>query len=160
MAARSMHEVSSPPGSVLWLWKAHNEANKRLSGDETEDPEHTKIQFPSRNTCPSCRKKDDSWNIDEVMNHLKQMYGKQNISYVSVEKEDIPSDVESVFVEQFVLNEGEKKQFGWNFNIFDISLCVVLYAFSATILVLVCIKFVMRRRYRKKLYIHDILGKV
>jgi thiol oxidase len=142
------------------LWKAHNEANKRLSGDETEDPEHVKIQFPSRNTCPSCRNKDDSWNIDEVMNHLKQMYGKQNISYVGVENENIPSDVESVFVEQFVLNGGEKKRFGWNFNIFDISLCVILYAFSATILILVCIKFVMRRGYRKKLYVRDILGKV
>lgn len=160
MAARSMHEVSSPQDSVLWLWKAHNEANKRLSGDETEDPEHVKIQFPSRNTCPSCRNKDDSWNIDEVMNHLKQMYGKQNISYVGVENENIPSDVESVFVEQFVLNGGEKKRFGWNFNIFDISLCVILYAFSATILILVCIKFVMRRGYRKKLYVRDILGKV
>lgn len=160
MAARSMHEVSSPRESVLWLWRAHNEANKRLSGDPTEDPEHVKIQFPSHNTCPLCRNKDDSWNVDEVMNHLNQMYGKQNISYLGIKKENIPSDIESVFAEQLLLNEVEKKQFGWNFNIFDISLCVVLYAFSATILILICIKFVMRRGYRKKLYIHDILGKV
>jgi hypothetical protein len=88
------------------------------------------------------------------------MYGKQNISYLGIRKENIPSNVESVFAEQIVLNDGEKKQFGWNFNIFDISLCVVLYAFSATILILICIKFVMRRGYRKKLYIHDLLGKV
>jgi thiol oxidase len=160
VAARSMHEVSSPQDNVLWLWKAHNEANKRLSGDETEDPDHVKIQFPSRNTCPSCRRGDDSWNTDEVMNHLIQVYSKQNISYVGTAKENIPSNAESVFVEEFVLNEGEKKRYGWNFNIFDISLCVVLYAFSATILVLVCVKFVMRRGYRKKSYIHDILGKV
>lgn len=160
MAARSMHEVFSPQDSVLWLWRAHNEANKRLSGDPTEDPYHVKIQFPSHDTCPTCRNKDDSWNVDEVMNHLKQMYGKQNISYMGIKKENIPSDVESVVVEQFVVNEVEKKRLGWNFNIFDISLCVVLYAFSATILILICIKFVMRRGYRKKMYIHDILGKV
>jgi len=159
MAARSMHEVSSPEDSILWLWKAHNEANKRLSGDPTEDPEHVKIQFPSRNTCPLCRNKDDSWNVNEVMNYLKQMYSKQNISYMGIRREDIP-DTESVSVEQFTLNEGERKRFGWNFNVFDISLCVVLYAVSATILMLVCVKFVMRRGYRKKLYIHDILGKV
>ena len=160
MAVKSMHEVSSPQDSVLWLWRAHNEANKRLSGDPTEDPYHVKIQFPSHETCPTCRNKDDSWNVDEVMNHLKQMYGKQNISYMGIKKENIPSDVESVLVEQFVVNEVEKKQLGWNFNIFDISLCVLLYAFSAMILILTCIKFAMRRGYRKKTYIHDILGKV
>lgn len=160
MASRSMHEVSSPRESVLWLWRAHNEANKRLSGDLTEDPEHVKIQFPSHNTCPLCRNKDGSWNVDEVMNHLNQVYGEQNINYLGIKKENIPSNVQSVFAEQIVLNEGEKKQFGWNFNIFDISLCVALYAFSVTILIVICIKFVMRRGYRKKLYVHDILGKV
>jgi len=160
MAVKSMHEVSSPQDSVLWLWGAHNQANKRLSGDPTEDPYHVKIQFPSRETCPTCRNKDDSWNVNEVMNHLKQMYGKQNISYMGIKKEYIPSAVESVFVEQFVVNDAEKKRLGWNFNIFDISLCVLLYAFSAVILILICIKFAMKRGYRKKMYIHDILGKV
>jgi len=155
-----MHEVSSPQDSVLWLWRAHNQANKRLSGDPTEDPYHVKIQFPSHETCPTCRNKDDSWNVDEVMNHLKQMYGKQNISYMGIKKENIPSAVESVLVEQFVVNDAEKKRLGWNFNIFDLSLCVLLYAFSAVILILICIKFAMKRGYRKKMYIHDILGKV
>ncbi|XP_069694171.1 sulfhydryl oxidase 2-like isoform X2 [Periplaneta americana] len=166
MAARSMHsEVNSPKESILWLWKAHNEANKRLSGDVSEDPEHIKIQFPSRTNCPTCRNNDDFWNIDEVLHHLKQMYGKSNISYIGISSDKRPqeytlSNEESRFAEQFIANDGERKRLGWNFNFFDISLCVVLYAFSATILVLVCIKFVMRRRYRKKLYIHDILGKV
>lgn len=160
MAVKSMHEVSSPQDSVLWLWRAHNQANKRLSGDPTEDPYHVKIQFPSHETCPTCRNKDDSWNVDEVMNHLKQMYGKQNISYMGIKKENIPSAVESVLVEQFVVNDAEKKRLGWNFNIFDLSLCVLLYAFSAVILILICIKFAMKRGYRKKMYIHDILGKV
>lgn len=36
--------VTSKDDAVLWLWNSHNEVNKRLSGDVTEDPEHKKIQ--------------------------------------------------------------------------------------------------------------------
>ncbi|PSN30415.1 hypothetical protein C0J52_25442 [Blattella germanica] len=164
MAARSMNiGINSPRDSVLWLWKAHNEANKRLSGDASEDPEHIKIQFPSRNTCPQCRNKDDEWNTEEVLNYLKDIYGKHNISQKGIDtsqkKDSNQSNKENMIVERFIDVE-KRKMFGWNFNVFDISLCVVLYAFSATILILVCIKFVMRRGYRKKAYVHDILGKV
>ncbi|KAJ9592520.1 hypothetical protein L9F63_015793, partial [Diploptera punctata] len=165
MAARSMHtDVKKPRDSVIWLWKAHNEANKRLSGDISEDPEHPKIQFPSHVACPSCREKDDTWNIEEVLQHLKEIYGKHNISKKGMHentkvKERILTYNDKALVEQLIEVE-KKKMFSWNFNVFDISLCVTLYAFSATILILVCIKFVMRRRYKKKAYIHDILGKV
>ena len=44
----------SPMRSVVWLWQAHNKANARLKGDESEDPHHPKIQFPSAALCPQC----------------------------------------------------------------------------------------------------------
>ena len=162
MAARSMHtDVKNPKDSVIWLWKAHNEANKRLAGDASEDPDHPKVQFPTQLSCPSCRNKDGVWVNEEVLHFLKEMYGKHNISKKGIiEKERGRTLIgEDTVVEQFIEVE-KRKLFGWNFNVFDISLCVVLYAFSATILILLCVKFVVRRRYRKKAYIHDILGKV
>lgn len=36
--------VTSKDEAILWLWKAHNDVNKRLSGDLTEDPDHKKLQ--------------------------------------------------------------------------------------------------------------------
>lgn len=32
---------------VMWLWELHNDVNKRLAGDYTEDAEIKKIQWPS-----------------------------------------------------------------------------------------------------------------
>eukprot|EP01060_Flectonema_neradi_P015982 TRINITY_DN2260_c0_g6_i1.p1 TRINITY_DN2260_c0_g6~~TRINITY_DN2260_c0_g6_i1.p1 ORF type:complete len:486 (+),score=65.06 TRINITY_DN2260_c0_g6_i1:79-1536(+) len=45
--------LSSSEGVIL-LWKFHNEVNKRLAGDSTEDPHHPKIQFPSKQFCSYC----------------------------------------------------------------------------------------------------------
>ncbi|KAG5897427.1 hypothetical protein JTB14_032117 [Gonioctena quinquepunctata] len=49
---RGLNNVTSFDGSIIWLWKAHNEVNKRLSGDETEDPEYPKVRFPTKANCP------------------------------------------------------------------------------------------------------------
>lgn len=46
-ARRNMLNVTNKDDAVLWLWSAHNEVNKRLAGDETEDPEFPKVQFPT-----------------------------------------------------------------------------------------------------------------
>lgn len=78
MAEKITSADKSPKGTVLWLWRAHNMANKRLHGDESEDPKHKKIQFPSKSLCPGCRTESD---MDEknVFEFLIKFYGKSGI---------------------------------------------------------------------------------
>lgn len=79
---REIDKVSSWNDSILWLWMAHNEVNKRLAGDSTEDPEFPKIQFPTKDRCPQCHDSKDPWNIPEVLRYLKQVYSSINVRYI------------------------------------------------------------------------------
>ena len=81
MASMMLSEISSHEGSVIWLWKAHNRVNKRLSGDLSEDPAHLKITFPSREMCPLCYINDNTttitkWREKEVLRFLTSYYSK------------------------------------------------------------------------------------
>ncbi|XP_071444814.1 sulfhydryl oxidase 2-like [Hetaerina americana] len=155
MAADTLHlDVHTPDDSILWLWRTHNKANKRLKGDITEDPKHPKTQFPSRNACPACSDSKGVWNEEEVLRYLKRFYARNNINYSETTKED------SKEITEFVSDDVERRKLGWDFSIADISLCVVLYISSAAILILVYIKFVLSNRYKKKSYVFDLLGKV
>ncbi|EEZ99710.2 sulfhydryl oxidase 2 [Tribolium castaneum] len=78
---REMRNVSSLDSSVMWLWMAHNEVNKRLAGDQTEDPEYPKVQFPSKERCPTCRV-NDNWELLEVLKYIKHMYSGINVRYI------------------------------------------------------------------------------
>lgn len=49
-----LFNVTKANQAAVWLWKAHNIVNKRLAGDDTEDPQHPKIQFPSKQQCMAC----------------------------------------------------------------------------------------------------------
>lgn len=82
MAGRITSNDKTPDGAVLWLWQAHNMANKRLHGDQSEDPKHPKIQFPSRQMCPKCYD-GEGWDKDKVLKFLVTFYGKQGIVPVS-----------------------------------------------------------------------------
>ncbi|XP_050514454.1 sulfhydryl oxidase 2-like [Diabrotica virgifera virgifera] len=79
---RKLFEVQSWEESVLWLWRAHNEVNKRLSGDATEDPRNKKIQFPSIQRCLKCYRPDGTWQEVEVLAYLKEMYRADKINYM------------------------------------------------------------------------------
>ncbi|XP_067013587.2 sulfhydryl oxidase 2 [Anabrus simplex] len=82
MAEESLHgNVTTGDDSILWLWRAHNNVNKRLAGDVTEDPKHPKIQFPSQESCPTCRDGSGKWVENEALVFLKQMYGKNYINF-------------------------------------------------------------------------------
>lgn len=81
MASTMLSEVSTFEESVLWLWRAHNKVNQRLSGDLSEDPSHLKIIFPSREMCPLCYMSDNSstnpkWREKEVLRFLVSFYSK------------------------------------------------------------------------------------
>lgn len=159
-----MFQVRTADEAILWLWKAHNQVNKRLSGDDTEDPEHKKIQYPSKEQCLVCRYKNDTWNEIEVLRYLYHKYSYSGINYYNSSgklDEDKTSDDLKIRQGRFAsVKYAGQRRLGWDFTIFDISICVVLYVISATILVLVCIKFAMKRTYRKKTYVHDLFGKV
>ncbi|RWS12007.1 sulfhydryl oxidase 1-like isoform X2 [Dinothrombium tinctorium] len=71
--------LTHPNSSVLWLWKGHNKANKRLQCDLSEDPESPKIQFPSHSSCPQCHTQNDKWNENAVLDYLVNYYKAENI---------------------------------------------------------------------------------
>lgn len=165
MAARNgIFDVKSADESVLWLWRAHNEVNERLAGDDTEDPNHKKIQYPSSMHCPSCRDENDEWDEDRVLEYLKRKYSYSGIKYDSSTKVPIDRSGSKLRAANERISFDPKnvtpRKFGWDFTIFDISICVVLYVTSAAILILVCIKFAVKRTYKKKMYIHNLLGRV
>lgn len=168
MASTISKNVTTHDDAILWLWAAHNKVNLRVMGDATEDPKHKKIQFPSARVCSQCRDDLGNWKTDAILQFLKSMY--TNISYLqhddiavtpkyskNLRHENIGD--ETGFQER-TMYDAKAKVFSWDFNVLDVSLCVFLYICSVAILVLVCIKFVFRRSYRKKSYIYDILSKV
>lgn len=167
MANRSkIFDVKSADESILWLWRAHNEVNKRLAGDSTEDPQHKKIQYPDENNCPSCRDENNNWIENEVLLYLKKKYIRDQINLYGSSLNLIKEDEEELDVNKSINNRlrsnsaVSSRRLGWDFNIFDISICVVLYVISASILILVCIKFASRRTYKKKPYIYSLFGRV
>lgn len=170
MAVTFEGNVSSTSESILWLWKAHNNVNDRLKSDQSEDPMHPKVQFPPPTLCRACRFSNGSWNEPIVLPFLKSMY--MNISYFTIEEVPQRSTTQKVvaanmlrhenIVDEKTLNysQTESKLMLLNFNIFDASLFVLLYLFSMAIIILVCIKFLFKKSYRKKTYAYDIFQKV
>lgn len=144
--AKDMQGVSSSESAILWLWMAHNDVNKRLAGDQTEDPEFPKIQFPSNDRCPHCKLSDSSWNYPEVLKYLKNMYNSINVRYIG-------SDTRVLHLGLDGVDDGFFKSSN------DSSTCLILYV-ACLILLVVLIKMFLKRGYRKKMYVHDLLGKV
>lgn len=168
MAAKNkIFEVATANEGILWLWRAHNQVNERLSGDATEDPKHPKVQYPTAEHCPQCRDAHDQFNETQVLAYLKNKYSYSSIKYTgSTRSPNTENDRSNTKLrdERLASSFGERvigsKKFSWDFTIFDISICVVLYVASAAILILVCVKFAVKRSYKKKMYIHSIFGKV
>ncbi|XP_043288685.1 sulfhydryl oxidase 2 [Venturia canescens] len=159
-------DVATANEGILWLWRAHNEVNQRLAGDATEDPEHPKVQYPTAEHCPQCRDDNDRWNETNVLAYLKKKYFYSAIKYtgstrsLSFEKNLSDPKLRDERLASYGERVATSKKFSWDFTIFDISICVVLYIASAAILILVCVKFAVKRSYKKRMYIHSILGKV
>ncbi|CAH0383056.1 unnamed protein product [Bemisia tabaci] len=150
MAATMPSEVVSFNKSILWLWNAHNKVNARLSNDSVGG--RLKIQFPSAINCPKCRNGNE-WNEEEVLDHLKSVYTK--ISYhplPKVETTESPSHRmnDAVSNDEIGYREEVLISSSVNINFFDIGFCIGLYAFSATVLLFICIKFLVKRGNRKK----------
>ncbi|KAH9514558.1 Sulfhydryl oxidase 1 [Bulinus truncatus] len=119
MADTIPNEVKSWKDEVMWLWSAHNKANKRLHTDISEDPEFPKVQFPPESLCASCKKlsqSDDgatmSWDADAVLEFLLDFYSEKGIVFsIHLQSED--DDTRSTPVapaEHRELDWWEKKQ--------------------------------------------------
>ncbi|XP_063699023.1 sulfhydryl oxidase 1 [Culicoides brevitarsis] len=159
MATRNhIWSVASKDDAVLWLWSAHNEVNKRLAGDETEDPEFPKLQFPSN--CDACRREQSNvhghkiigeiqWDRSEVLKYLKEKNSPANLDLLGVEHETT--------LPRFMAQHGANR--GNIFTDMDIRMGMLLYVSCIAIMV-IAVKFFLKRGYRKKLYIYDMLGKV
>lgn len=147
-----LHGVSELNSSIIWLWIAHNEVNKRLAGDATQDPEHPKIQFPSQENCPKCRD-GDKWNLTEVLQYLRHMYSSINVRYLG-------SDTKVLHDGLGTSSRSKRSTSAWVIiNRMDVSMCFVLYVVCFGLLVLIVRQF-LRKGYKKKMYVHDLLGKV
>lgn len=121
--------------------------NQRLHGDFTEDENHPKIQFPADEHCHVCYKKDGQWDKSEVLEFLRRHYGNDHISTLGLV--DLPNvrmfhaRARQIFAGDAHLNIG-----------------VLAYVVIIICLMIVAVRFYFRRGYRKKLYTHDLLGKV
>lgn len=159
MAARlKMWNVTSKDDAVLWLWNAHNQVNKRLAGDPTEDPAFPKIQFPSINSCTACRREhstkhsnDIDWDKVEVLQFLKNIHNPQNISRYGVDDESVLPETPAKM--------RSKRMIGSVFSDMDMRMGIFLYIFCVGMM-FVAVKLFLRKGYRKKPYMHGMLGKV
>lgn len=69
--------ATSYDAAVLYLWGKHNEVNRRLAAEATnEDPVYPKTDFPSAVFCPGCVSSDgQGWSRDQVLEFLAGLYG-------------------------------------------------------------------------------------
>lgn len=173
MAAKNgIWTVTTKDEAVLWLWRAHNQVNRRLAGDATEDPEFPKIQYPSQQTCPQCYQKliptqggssNNSnlphWNDSEVLYFLRSVFSLLNLSRYGVDDESIlPETLNGVHSAKLLQNATSGAHSGI-FSEMDVRMGILLYAFCMLIIV-VAVKLFLHRGYRKKSYSHDFWGKI
>lgn len=157
--------------SVIWLWKTHNRVNKRLHGDYSEDPVHPKIQFPGKHSCPNCynyNSNPPTFNETEVFNFLIQHYQPSNIvrkSQVTLIGRDTAGVGLKKIGKIIDFDHDHKHVAGgddifigkrkiWSsyytlLNKFDYGIFVVLYIFSAALIIYLFFHF--KIRHKKKI---------
>jgi hypothetical protein len=135
MAATLEDEIIYPNSSVLWLWAAHNRANKRLAGDQTEDPAHPKVQFPTIQMCPNCYI-DSKFDNASVLEFLVNRYTAENFADLSTSKPPTPTI------------PGEQRWPTIFLDRNDISLCLIIYVSVSFVLLTICFVLNFRKRTR------------
>ncbi|CAF0990847.1 unnamed protein product [Rotaria sordida] len=149
--------------AVMYLWTIHNRVNKRLHGDNTEDPLHPKIQFPSGSLCSKCHltneNSDNNFDLSNIINFLLRYYSKDNIDLLSVENFIINHDNKQNLMPQYErrtsidqysmieITDESTEKFGLIRFIISIIQHFPLYFF---ILLVIIIIFVRRRYFKSK----------
>ena len=174
MASDLESELTHPNSSVLWLWRAHNKVNKRLRGDASEDPKHPKRPYPCKSDCPECydnaadTSTDPQFNEKNVLEFLQRHYSPQNLikDESELRVEDEPNHNLVLEKSRNHANTGKSVHSGlkenntsvkakWNYSLLnnmDYSLILVLYFFSAAIIVTLCLYLKIRGRRRGQKY--------
>lgn len=149
---RQIFDVQTGSDAVLWLWESHNVVNKRLSGDISEDSKFPKVQYPLVERCEQCRYNDGTWNKPEVLDYLKSVYSVKNLHLILPEQGSLNND-------SLYSSGGVSATYRGVFNSYDVSFYLLLYICCAGMLFII-IRLFLRKGYRKKAYVHDLLGKV
>jgi len=171
-------EVKSYNDAVLLLWRVHNKANLRLSGDISEDPVFPKLVFPSKEFCSSCYDGTvtgtNLWvefHKNQVIQFLKNLYSKEKLSskgligastgqhhaLVAVPAVQIEENVEKLDMSNY-----KKEENSSNFIFFngaDLSICFVLWFISAVLLVLIYLKFVAGKKFSNSFFFNGLKRK-
>ncbi|XP_074595952.1 sulfhydryl oxidase 2-like [Brevipalpus obovatus] len=159
MATDLETSLKHPNSSVLWLWRAHNQVNKRLAGDDTEDPAHKKTQFPSKSLCPSCWTTQGTFNEQEVFKFLINHFRRSTILDPSkLETEPLYSSEPKPSSSKISSNDVNFNQsdrlWAWP-NLFlsrlDISLCLLLYILTSCMLLTFCFILSIKKRRKRVL---------
>lgn len=91
-AELNIFDMKDHAEAVVWLWKAHNRVNDRLSGDLTDDPEFPKKQFPTAELCMDCQMGEEdgkiSWYYPGVRDFLFRIYKAENLNAITIEELD------------------------------------------------------------------------
>ena len=148
-------DVRTVSDSVLWLWRAHNRVNQRLSGDITDDPGFPKMIFPDRHHCPNCYDDKvathDLWqefNKDSVRDFLLQHYST-DVEYEGLKNELPVTTGNQDYGFREKLGTAHKSHHvshfyrvrtAWFISVLDISLCTLIYVASFLLLLLICYK--------------------
>jgi hypothetical protein len=131
----------------------HNHVNKRLHGDETEDPKYPKVPFPPEYLCSKCQSNNDDFDLSNIVDFLLKYYSKDNIDLSSVENFNISNDNKEEMKPRY-----ERKSLIEQNSMIEINnestqtsfLISVFQRFSLYIFVIVVIIiFFVRRRYCK-----------
>ncbi|KAG0560575.1 hypothetical protein KC19_10G191000 [Ceratodon purpureus] len=83
MSSSVMDSIKTRRDLVMWLWKAHNEVNKRLAKEELEfgkgNSQPPRTEWPTKHLCSDCISGtsvlEPVWNEDAVYKFLTNWYG-------------------------------------------------------------------------------------
>ena len=85
-AEKIQTDVKQPEDVVLWLWRVHNDANRRTKGTLSSDPAFPKEQFPPALLCPKCRDEEGEWDLGMVLGFLMKFYGDDIVATKAEQK--------------------------------------------------------------------------
>lgn len=88
-----INHLHKPFDAIQYIWSVHNSVNRRLANDQSSDPYHPKVLFPSRTQCPKCyatsnvntgvaNGNESIWVDTEVIAFLTSFYSKAKIEGV------------------------------------------------------------------------------
>ena len=73
-------ELDRPDSSVLWLWRIHNQVNRRTKGSPSEDPFFPKVQYPTQEMCGQCYESNSQFNATKVLKFILETYDNKKFT--------------------------------------------------------------------------------